>query len=109
MTNEQKPPAGPILDGVKTDFDCHADGLFMKKSQNIPQQFLDDLKEQRDNSTAQAEGNFMRVASIPVAVVEKWMKQDGFNIFDANVNGKEIIRRLKAENLDAFLTTNKSI
>ena len=50
----------------------------------------------------------MRVASIPTVIVEKWMKE-GFNIFDQNVDGKDIIKRLKAEGLDAFLTTEKSI
>ena len=50
----------------------------------------------------------MRVASIPTVIVEKWMKE-GFNIFDQNVDGKDIIKRLKAEGLEAFLTTEKSI
>jgi hypothetical protein len=35
--------------------------------------------------------------------------REGFNIYDPNVNGKEIIKRLKAENLDGFLTTDKSV
>jgi len=48
------------------------------------------------------------VASIPAVVAEKWLKE-GFNILDPNVNGKEIVRRLKAENLDGFLATDKEI
>ena len=98
----------PTLVGVTTDFGENADGLYIKRSQDIPQHLLDDIKDQRNNSTSRREGEFMRVASIPAVVAEKWMRE-GFNILDPNVNGKEIVRRLKAENLDAFLTTDKSI
>jgi hypothetical protein len=96
------------LIGIDTQYDADVDGVFRKHTQNITQDFLDDIKEQRDHSKDKREGDFMRVASIPTVVVEKWMRE-GFNILDPNVNGKEIIRRLKAENLDAFLTTDKSI
>ena len=96
------------LIGIDTEYDQDADGVFRKHTQNITQDFLDDIKEQRNASTERKEGEFMRVASIPTVVVEKWMRE-GFNILDPNVNGKEIVRRLKAENLDAFLTTDKQI
>jgi hypothetical protein len=35
--------------------------------------------------------------------------REGFNIWDKNVTAKEIVARLKLENLDAFLTTTKNI
>lgn len=108
MTTNNTDTPGPRLDGVMTEFDYNADGFVLKKSQHIPQALLDSLKEQRNHSTDHKEGEFMRVASIPAVVVEKWMRE-GFDIFDPNVNGKEIIKRLKAENLDAFLTTEKSL
>ena len=98
----------PELVGVTTDFGQNADGLFIQRSQEIPQHLLDDIAEQRNQSTSRREGNFMKVASIPTVIVEKWMSE-GFNIFDPNVNGREIVKRLKAENLEAFLTTEKSI
>ena len=96
------------LVGVTTDFGENADGLFIKKSQDIPQRLLDDLKDQRNHSTTRRGGEFMKVASIPAVVAEKWLKEC-FNILDHNVNGKEIVRRLKAENLDGFLATDKEI
>ena len=96
------------LQGVKHDFHVDSGGLFNKRTQEIPQSFLDSLKQQREDSLKQREGDYMRVASIPTVIVEKWMKE-GFNIFDQNVDGKDIIKRLKAEGLDAFLTTEKSI
>jgi hypothetical protein len=98
----------PKLDGVKTEFEADAGGLVLKKSQEIPQSLLDSIKAKRDDSINHREGEFMHVASIPAVIAEKWMRE-GFNILDPNVNGKEIVRRLRAENLDAFLTTEKSL
>lgn len=106
MTNNKNPV--PKLDGVKTEFEADSGGLILKKSQEIPQSLLDSIKAKRDDSTNHREGDFMHVASIPAVIAEKWMKE-GFNILDPNVNGKEIVRRLKAENLDGFLTTDKRI
>lgn len=96
--------------GVNTNFvEEDADSITRKHSQHIPQWHLDNLKEQRNRSSEQQESEFMRVASIPVVVVEKWMRE-GFDIMsDRNITGRDIIKRLKAENLDAFLTTEKSI
>jgi hypothetical protein len=82
--------------------------LVVKKEQAIPQSFLDRLKESRDESANNRMGDYHRVASIPTVVVEKWMRE-GFNIWDKNVTAKEIVARLKLENLDAFLTTTKRI
>jgi hypothetical protein len=48
----------------------------------------------------------MRVASIPTAVVEQWMRE-GFNIWEAT--GQEIVKRLKDQALDGFMATNKRI
>ena len=50
----------------------------------------------------------MRVASIPTIVVEKWMRE-GFNIMTGEHSAAEIVARLKNENLEAFLTTEKSV
>ena len=97
------------LIGINTDFIQDEGRVLRKHTQEIPQWHLDALKEQRNNSTAAPEGEFMRVASIPTVVVEKWMRE-GFDILsDKNITGADIVKRLKAENLDAFLTTEKSI
>jgi len=97
------------LIGINTDFIQNEDRVLRKHTQEIPQSFLDGLAKQRNNSTSQREGEFMRVASIPTVVVEKWMRE-GFDILsDRNITGADIVKRLKAENLDAFLTTEKSL
>lgn len=96
------------LIGIDTNYDEDFDGVYRKHTQNIQQSFLDSVKEQRDNSKNQREGDFMSVASIPTIIVEKWMRE-GFNIMTGEHSAAEIVKRLKAENLDAFLTTEKSV
>ena len=96
------------LIGINTDYDEDADGVFRRHTQNINQSFLDSLKEQRDASRNKREGDFMRVASIPTVIVEKWMRE-GFDIMNGEHTAAEIVKRLKAENLEAFLTTEKSV
>ena len=92
--------------GVSTDFLEQGKDLVRKHTQHISQAFLDDLKDSRNASTKSKSGEFMRAASIPVAVIEQWTRE-GFNIFEAT--GKEIIKRLRDQNLDYFLATEKRI
>ena len=101
MTNKTQ----PTLLQNETDFMQEHGQLLQKHTQHISQSFLDDLKDARNNSSKPT-GDMMRVASIPTAVVEKWMRE-GFNIWEAK--GSEIVRKLKNEDLDMFLTTNKRV
>jgi hypothetical protein len=93
-----------FMHDVNTDWLDEADGLTMKNTQNIDQKWLDGLKDERNDSGKQREKEFMRVASIPTAVVDQWMRE-GFNIYE--VSGKEIVKRLRDQNLDYFMTTEK--
>lgn len=100
---------GNKIINVDTSLKSDVGELLQKNTQEVPQSFLDDLKHQRNESTKKREGNFMRVASIPTVVIEKW-RREGFDIYsDKNITGQEIVKRLKSENLDAFLTTDKRI
>jgi len=96
-----------LIDVVPT-WDANADGLFVRKDQHLSDDFLTSLKEEKNNSSEVREGEYMRVASIPVIVVEKWIRE-GFNILDGSKKPQEIIKRLKAENLEDFITTDKSV
>ena len=96
------------LVGIDTQYDCDVGGVFRKHTQAIRDDFLTSVKEQRNASKDQREGDFMRVASIPTIVVEKWMRE-GFNIMSGEHSAAEIVKRLKQENLHAFLTTEKSV
>ncbi len=74
--------------------------------QEIPDHILDDLNLSRTDSGNKREGEMMKVASIPVVVVDKWMRE-GFDVFKASA--KEIVAKLKAEDMGYFMATNKNI
>lgn len=94
-----------LIDPV-TSFHDNADGLLIKQQQYIPDEFISQLKKQKIESTSRREGNFMHVASIPVIIHEKWLKE-GFDCTRAPY--KETLQRLHREGLDAFIVTNKRV
>jgi hypothetical protein len=86
--------------------DENTDGLVIQRYQEIPKQFLDSLKQKREASKDVRESNYMHVASIHVEIVEKWVRE-GFDFH--NESARNIVAKLKNENLDAFLVTNKAV
>ena len=99
----------PKLADVSWDILEDFDGLAIRKDQEITDEFLDNLKDRRFASHSVREKDYMHVASIPVAIVEKWMRE-GFNILnDKNITPAQIVARLKKEGLDAFLATDKRV
>ncbi len=98
----------PTLADVDWSIGEHVDGLFIRKDQEITDEFLDDLKDRRFASSSVREKDYMHVASIPTAVVEKWARE-GFDILKGKFTAREIVDRLRKENLEAFLATNKRV
>ncbi len=94
------------LVSASTDFIEDDDKLVLHHSQNISKSFLDDLTDSHNHTSGVPSGEFLRVASVPTIVVEKWMRE-GFNIWEAS--GKEIVKRLKDEDLGGFMATDKRI
>lgn len=84
----------------------HQDDLVLGHHQDIPCSYLDQLRDERMTSASRRMGDTVRIASIPEVVVVKWLHQ-GFNIWQASA--KEIVAKLRSEDLGAFLTTNKRI
>jgi hypothetical protein len=80
--------------------------LIFDYKQDIPADFISDLKKTKIESTGKREGEFQHVAAIPVVVHEKWLRE-GFDCTKADI--KETVKKLHAEGLDAFLVTNKRI
>ena len=106
MTDKKQPT--PLI-GVDTTFHDNADGVFRKHNQHIPDSFMQDLSDMRHNSATQREDEFMKVASIPTVIVEKWLRE-GFDIMgDRNITPADVVRKLKAEGLDDFLATGKRV
>ncbi len=88
-----------------TDAEQDLAGLTIRKDQEITSDFLDGLKEDRMASKARA-NEFHKVASIPVVVVEKWLRE-GFDIYREDL--KSIMKKLHAEDLQAFIATEKKV
>lgn len=99
-------PTDSNLNDFKWEIGEHVDGLFMKKEQLIPDDFFEQTRDARFESSNNRMKDYHRFASIPVVVVEQWLRE-GFDVYKEPA--KEIIKRLKRENLEAFLTSNKSI
>ena len=94
-----------LLD-VEASFHESADGLFIKHSQAIPQEFLDECRAGRHATTAGRLGDMHHVAAVPTSVVELWLRQ-GFDIH--RESARAIVKRLRDHGLEAFLTTNKRV
>ena len=90
----------------QVDFKENTDGLIIQTSQAIPDSFLKDLREERFESKHRRANDYHRVASIPVAVVDKWIRE-GYDFHNAPI--KDILIKLRSENLEAFITTDKVI
>lgn len=93
---------------VNTSLDLLDGKLLVGHRQEIDATFLDRLADQRLASASVREGDFMKVASIPAAIVDSWAAR-GFNIFDPNVAAADVLTRLRAEDMGALLATNKAI
>lgn len=76
--------------------------------QDIPQEFLDDLAQQRDFQDGLFAPDELKLCSLPGALVDHWYRQ-GFSIWDKNVTPADIVARLKAEDLSKFLATTKTV
>lgn len=94
----------PKIIDASADIGEDVDGLHVKNEQFIPQSFLDDIRDERENSIQTPVGEMYRVARIPAAVINKW-DREGFDYNRAPV--EEILRKLRIDQLDAFITTNK--
>ena len=83
-----------------------AGGVFFHQHQEIPDDFLDHLKEVKANSTSGPIGNWHMVASIPEEVCNIWQTQ-GYDVM--RMSAREIKAKLSRDGLDVFITTGRSV
>lgn len=95
----------PRISDVGYGFEEELGDLFITNSQDITDDYMDGLKDERLNSANPAK-DLHKVASVPVVVVEKWLRE-GFDIY--RESARAILKRLRQENLGAFITSNKRI
>lgn len=78
----------------------------VEATQDIPDFFLQRIRDQRTYQDAKFAPDDVQIASLPAALVDHWYRQ-GFNIWDRNIGPQDIIDRLVREDLTAFLCTSK--
>jgi hypothetical protein len=78
--------------------------LVIQRTHDIPDDHISQLKRDKIDTLHTPMGDWYRVASIPISVVQKW-DREGFKIEDHNIH--EVLKRLNKESLDAFITTRK--
>ena len=106
MNNLDQELKDPRLIDVHGAFVNSVGDLAIYREQEIPQWWLDQLKDARIESANAPAGDFHRVASIPVAVHERWLRE-GFDCTREPISAA--VARLKRQGLDAFMATSKVI
>lgn len=102
--------ASNLIHDTSTELVLGHDGRIeaLKYTQEIPDDFLDELAAIRDIQDNNALGNYALAARIPTVLVEKWMRE-GFNIFDKNIGVADIIKKLESLDLQKLRATNKRL
>lgn len=84
------------------------DQAIIRRQQEIPDDFWDQVARLKHINETAPVGEYMHVAAIPDVIVEKWYAE-GFNIFDPNVDHKQILARLRNEDMDRLITTSRKV
>lgn len=97
-----------LLDSlVAFDEDRSSGELIIKRTQELPDWWLSDLRKQKVDSVNQRCGEMLPVASIPIEVCDDLKRMYGFDVMTAPV--PETLKMLRRYELDIFILTNKRI
>jgi hypothetical protein len=108
----QLPPTPAIIDStdrlhMTVDKNLKITDATIETFQDLPDSFLRDLADQKIAQDRKFAPDEIKVCSVPVAIVDKWIRE-GFNIYaDQNITPAMIIARLRAEDMTKFITTSK--
>lgn len=102
----KEPMSTQIHDIASRFHDDIGSGLILEHDQEIPAEFVSQLRGIKADSGSVREREFMLAASIPTIVVEQW-KREGYDVMVEPV--RETLKRLREKQLDAFITTNKRV
>lgn len=80
--------------------------LAIKRKQEVPQWFIDQLRDMKFQNSKRREGEFMLVASVPVVIHEQWLRE-GYDM--TREPYRDTLKRLRALNLDDFIATDKRV
>lgn len=89
----------------KADLLFQAGELAVVRTQDIPDWWLESLKDSRLASRERA-GETHRVCSVPTALAEKWLRE-GFDVY--REPARAIVKRLREQGYDQFIATEKRV
>jgi len=92
---------------VSFDNDASTGNLIIKRTQSIPQSFINRNREIREGNRKTRSGWWLPVASIPTEIADDLKRRLGIDVSTAPF--KEVIRVLKQENLDYLILTDKVV
>jgi hypothetical protein len=96
---------------IDAQIDFHQDEsenkLVIHRHQEIPDDWMQANRKQREDSMSRREGDWMPVASIPVEVAYAMKEVFGHDVW--NEPFRKTIAVLKAHGLDHFILTNKQV
>lgn len=94
--------------GMTTEYFSHGGKLTVRRSQDVEPFVVRNQMELNSKSSKArvgiAAGVGTKVASIPPALVEKWLREEGFNLFTASE--AEIARRLNDSSYSKLRTAH---
>jgi hypothetical protein len=80
---------------------------YIETFQELPDSFMRGLADKKTFQDGLFAPDELHVCSVPVAIVDQWIRE-GFNIYaDQNITPAMIIARLKTEDLSKFVLTSK--
>lgn len=91
---------------AEASFEENANGLYIARHQVITDDFLTDLNNERIATANVRAGEHMKVASVPTSVWELWQRQGRD---PQNASARQIVQWLRADNLHAFIATEKRV
>jgi hypothetical protein len=111
MSNTTAPVQPQVIDKLVSFDEDYSDStagtrLVIKHTQEIPDEHIAALKRDKIDTLHTPTGDFYRVASIPVSVVE-YLQSIGFDISQEPIQAT--LKMLRKLQMDAFITTNKRI
>lgn len=100
--------AGPELIGIEDDYHDGdgRDEIIHERTQYFPDNYWKGLDWAREQQAKGRLGNFHKVASVPSIFYVKYLNE-GFDI--SREPAREVVKRLKQDGLDAFVTTNRRV
>jgi hypothetical protein len=88
------------------DFKENTDGLLTIKRQEITDDLLDFIRDERHATASMRTRDYHLAASVPTHLVDLWLGQ-GIPFYE--MTAREVVGKLRRDGLEAFIATSKRV